>query len=484
MAKWLEVNACLMLDSIDKNWIREHCFTAKGGFNNRVCLESWWINKGYGLGWRKTQDSLSEELYDIYHGLNEKPVCKTCAGKVNFQQFASGYREYCSNSCVTNNKDRNRKISEHPSGHRRMEQTCIERYGGVGYGIAKVQDNAQRRKFEKYGTLAVSIEKTQKTQQEKYGFVCNYKDPKFQKRCQERKLEIYGQHFPPKEPKIDSRGEREVRAFLEEITGYCWAANYGILPRGLELDGVCEELKMSFEYCGLYWHDEFQKHAHYHLDKMNHAFEAGYRLFTIFEDEWEHRQEQVKAFLAASVGKFDVRVAARKCTVREIDLIQENVRGFFEANHIQGASNNIKRAFGLFYQEDLVGCVSFSLHHRKNDGTVTLSRLAFKNGWQVIGGASKLVKYALSKFDCPIVTWSDNRWTSGMLYRKLGFRMENNLGPDYSYHKNSAKRWSKQQFKKSNLLGVGNMTEREYCRDILKLRRIYDCGKRRWVYYK
>jgi hypothetical protein len=80
-----------------------------------------------------------------------------------------------------------------------------------------------------------------------------------------------------------------------------------------------------------------------------------------------------------------------------------------------------------------------------------------------------------------IVSWSDNRWSEGKVYEALGFYLEEELGPDYSYVKDR-QRISKQSCQKKHLFKKGAVgdTELEMAKS-LGYSRIWDCGKKRWV---
>jgi len=110
-------------------------------------------------------------------------------------------------------------------------------------------------------------------------------------------------------------------------------------------------------------------------------------------------------------------------------------RNFIDEYHLQ-ESRNSKNYFGIFSEEELLGVVSFSLHHR-NFYKLTLDRLCFKAGVRIIGGASKLIEHSKNWIKnqgfSEVVTWSDNRWSEGKVYESCGFTFDGLIGPDYSY---------------------------------------------------
>lgn len=81
-----------------------------------------------------------------------------------------------------------------------------------------------------------------------------------------------------------------------------------------------------------------------------------------------------------------------------------------------------------------------------------------------------------------ITTWSDNRWSTGNVYEKMGFSLDKHLPPDYSYVNITKKalRLSKQSQKKQNSQRPDNFSEVE-CAAKNNLARIWDCGKKRWI---
>lgn len=242
------------------------------------------------------------------------------------------------------------------------------------------------------------------------------------------------------------------------------------------------ELNLAIEYCNLNAHNEIQKGRKYHFDKMKFCNQHKIRLITIFEDEWIYRKNQVKGFLLSVFNKNKHIVYARKCTIDIVD--KKNAVDFLKKHHIQGSSAFIV-AFGLYYNDELLAIITGNQHHRQgHEQLFVLNRLAFKYNYNVIGGSSKLLKklieYSRSNGYEKIISWSDNRWSEGKVYKAIGFELFEELGPDYSYV-NNGKRESKQSNKKKNLTkkGATGLTEYEMAFSI-GLIRIYDCGKMRW----
>ena len=123
-----------------------------------------------------------------------------------------------------------------------------------------------------------------------------------------------------------------------------------------------------------------------------------------------------------------------------------------------------------------------ALHHR-NSKDIVINRLGFKTGIQIIGGVQRLLHYAKQNYN-KIITWSDNRWSTGKIYEKAGFVMEKNMNADYSYFDNKkVYRIPTQSMQKKKIGCPDHMTEHEFTLS-KGIYRIYDCGKKRWVFTK
>ena len=206
----------------------------------------------------------------------------------------------------------------------------------------------------------------------------------------------------------------------------------------------------------------------------------------LFSDEWKNRQSQCQNFIDGANGKHKRRINARQCVVEEID--KSSAREFLEEYHIQGSNNLSLVYFGILKDEELLGILSLGRHSRQiSQNRIVLDRLCFKKGTYVVGGSSKLfkkcVQWSKDKRYDEIISFSDNRLTTGITYEKLGFSIEKNYRPDYSYVdiNNPSSRYSKQSQKKSSVKCPSGLTEYEWAKQ-RGLERIWDRGKKRWTY--
>ena len=270
----------------------------------------------------------------------------------------------------------------------------------------------------------------------------------------------------------NSNGENEILQFIENFNANI-ECNNRILINPYELDIVIPDKELAIEYNGLYWHSEVYRDKNYHKMKTELAEQQGYQLIHIFEDEWLEKQELVKRMLKHKLGVDDSpKVYARKCSVKNISFNEHKY--FMEQNHIQG-SNNASIRLGLYYNNELVACLSFK---KLSDGNYDLVRYA--TSCNVVGGFSKLLKVFQKAYDWKsIITFANRRYSMGELYLNNGFTFLYNTNPNYYYIK-ATTRVSRNEFQKhklknklknydENLSEHKNMINNGYYR-------IYDCG--------
>ena len=294
---------------------------------------------------------------------------------------------------------------------------------------------------------------------------------------------------PPK-PARKSIAEQEVYDYVtNELNISNGIQQDRTIIKPLELDMVFPDQMIAVEYCGLYYHSENNqrspKHKMYHMNKMKLANDAGYKLITIFEDEWLSKKEIVKTRLKHIFGKSDIKYYARKLKIEEISNTE--CRAFLNLYHIQGGKINADFSYALKdYSDNIVAVMTFS--HSKNRkfissknkvaGSYELVRYA-TNGSNVIGGASKLLSHFVKMIKPEtIISYADLRWSEGNLYKTLGFTQTNNPKPGYWYVLGSS-RYHRFNFSKSALVKEGfdpNKTEEQIMFE-RGYDRIWDCGQ-------
>ena len=254
----------------------------------------------------------------------------------------------------------------------------------------------------------------------------------------------------------------------------------------LELDFYMPDDNLAIEINGLYWHSElYGINKNYHLNKTRLCKEKGIQLLHIFENEiYDEKIFKIwKSIIRNKLGKSS-KIFARKCEIKEVS--SKETRNFLDMNHLQGncpSSINL----GLFYNDELVSLMTFgkSRYNKKIDWE--LLRFCNKLNYSVVGGASRLFKYFLKKYDGSVISYADMRRSDGGLYRNLGFELSHKSGPNYWYFKNNnielESRIMYQKHKLKNKLKIfdKNLTEWENMQ-LNGYNRIFDCGNQVWIY--
>lgn len=248
-----------------------------------------------------------------------------------------------------------------------------------------------------------------------------------------------------------------------------------------ELDIYIPERSFAIEFNGNYWHNERCKDKDYHWNKTKECQERGIQLFHIFSDEWKLKKNIVKSMIRHRLGKTENKIRASKCKLVPINS-KSIIEDFFESNHISdNAQSNI--AFGLFFKNELIQCVSLRRPEQTNHykDTIEIARFATKTNHFVHGGFSRLFKeikkYSKQNNFKQILTYCDLRFGTGKGYQKTGFKETGWTGLDYWYTDDYA-RYSRHLCRADRKRGI---TEREVAEE-KNWKRIYGCGSKIYIY--
>ena len=286
-------------------------------------------------------------------------------------------------------------------------------------------------------------------------------------------------------PKLSGTSKKEL-----EVYEFVKSLNNSTINRykinNTEIDIYLPDLKIGFEFNGLYWHSEEYKSSTYHLDKTKECLEQVIQLIHIWEDDWTYKQDIVKSMILNKLGKSD-RIFARKCEIKEISD-NKLIRDFLDSNHIQGFVGS-KVKLGLYFNDELVSLMTFgnlrkSLGQKSKEGSYELLRFCNKLNTSVVGGASKLFKYFTDNYDVKeVISYSDLSRSNGNMYQQLGFKLLHNSDPNYYYVIDDIRK-HRFNFRKDKLVSEGydpNKTEIEIMSE-RGYHRIFDCGMQKWGY--
>jgi len=243
-----------------------------------------------------------------------------------------------------------------------------------------------------------------------------------------------------------------------------------------ELDFYIPAQNLAIEFNGIFWHSEDRVGKGYHKKKYELCKDKNIQLLQIWESEWDKNKEIVKNMILHKLQKNTNRCGARSTRLEKIPYALATE--FLEENHIQGSSKTISISYGAFFGDELVGVMCFSKVHN----VWILQR--FSTNKSVVGLFSKMVKKFLRENQVTeLVSFSDNRWSEGELYRVNNWKLESELPPDY-YYTDLENVFHKSLFRKNSIAKKFNVetqekTEKQLMADLGFLR-LWDAGKKKW----
>jgi hypothetical protein len=223
---------------------------------------------------------------------------------------------------------------------------------------------------------------------------------------------------------------------------------------------------------GLYYHCEQQKDPKYHSELQQSFSNNGQVIFQIREDELRDKPEVVKSIILNHFGVHCDKYNARSCEVRQV--LSKEADLFFSINHLMGRYSSA-RAFGLYYKEKLVCCISIRCN--KKDNSIEIARFGSLINTSVRGGFSKLLNYVENIYKpSKVISFCDLRYSTGKSYEKLGFKLEKTtLGWRWTDFNNTFNRLQCRTNMDERVL-----TQAEYAKE-LGWYKIYDAGQAKYV---
>jgi hypothetical protein len=481
-------------------------------------------------------DSLSEKIYNAVNpGAN---VCDL-GNKKKFNSITQGYR-FCgrANVCSCAKESVSNKVSatknnysnsEKESISEKRKKTTLARHGVENTGqtavakknhaavyndterVANIVDGVQETKLLKYGSRfynnPIQIKKTFKEKDTNY-WSARYFDKGIEKLrdpaamtemfntmsvydiADELNVHIqtiyrYLNKHKIKQP-FKSIEEKQVVDFIKSLGITNIVENSrSILPSRKEIDIFLPDFNIAIEYNGVYWHHDDVDHItrSYHHNKYKECKDQGIQLITIFSTYWKSKNDIVKKFIKNKLNQQSQRVFARKCVIKEVSSVDSKT--FLATNHILGYTPASVR-LGLYYNDDLVSLMTFAQKRIAIGKAETGHELVrYATSVSVVGGASKLLKAFMKQYTPEkVISYSDNEWSNGNLYRVLGFTLEKEIPPSYWYVKPREERlYHRFTFSKQKLVKKGYdpaLTEKQITKQ-MGLLKVWDCGKLKWV---
>lgn len=372
---------------------------------------------------------------------------------------------------------------------KKARQTCLERYGAE-YATSSdiIKEKAAKNRMKAFYeslfktdrlggvTPLFTWDEYEGSKAQFYKFRCNVCGQEFEDRLINGRIPLCTHCYPRNLE--TSMPEKDLVRFIESIYKGEIIQNDRKTIYPQELDIYLPELKLAFEYDGLYWHSSRFKEKNYHINKNIECEKKGIRLIHIYSDEWYMRKSIVESFIKASLGLYNRKIGARECEVKDVNT--EDSKIFLEGNHLQGyAPTSIRK--GLYYKDELVSILTISKPRFNKEYDWEVVRFCNKINTQITGAFEKLLKHSGIKGS--IITYSDRAKFSGNLYRKLFKELEPS-DPNYFYIKDDYHKYSRIGFQKRKLIENNpeykDLTENEIAQ-LLGYYRFYDCGNWKFV---
>lgn len=254
--------------------------------------------------------------------------------------------------------------------------------------------------------------------------------------------------------------------------------NYIIPNDKKEIDIYLPDYNIGIEINGVYWHDEQHKMPNYHAIKKSICGEQGINVINLWEDDLNNEEKlfiiknRLKNILNIDINK----IGARKCKIKEVN--KEDANLFINKYHLNGNITNVYKYIGLYYNDELISCLSIG--KRNNIQDYEILRYCIKFGYNIIGGFNKIISYIVNTLKIKnIFTYVDLDWCNGRnnIYENSGMQFVSIINPNYYWVVNGIRK-SRQLFTKKNLVAKGkdpNKTEVQIMHDD-GYYRIYNCG--------
>jgi hypothetical protein len=197
----------------------------------------------------------------------------------------------------------------------------------------------------------------------------------------------------------------------------------------LEIDIYLPNLKIGFEFNGLYWHSDKFKDKKYHVNKTKYFKKLGISIIHIWEDDWDFRKEIVIGKINSILGIEEILLNSDICEIREVS--NSDIKSFIETNNIDlYEKSNI--GIGLYNGNELVSLMTFN-NYRTDKFELTF--YCTKIGYNIINGDSKILNHFKNKYGTvKIISYDSLDW-SNSFYQRADVKPIAEIGPEYRINK-------------------------------------------------
>lgn len=283
-----------------------------------------------------------------------------------------------------------------------------------------------------------------------------------------------------------SKPEIEIKDYIQSLIPNIRITKSRVLD-GFEIDIYLPDYNFGIEYNGSAFHASVngafgELDKNYHKNKFILAESKGIRLFSVFDVDWFDHPEKIKSIIQDILIP-PYHIFARKCSIERVSYSEAAI--FLEKYHLQGSNKHGNICYGLYNQGELISVMTFHNYGKYYE----IKRYATKSGIVIIGGAKKLFSHFLRDYSPnKVLSYSDNNYFTGNIYKHLGFKFCGYTVPDYYWflHDKKLSRESCQVHKlKKQYPQLYDDSAKNKEDDImvkLGARKVYCCGNKRWEY--
>lgn len=354
-----------------------------------------------------------------------------------------------------------------PDIRRKIESTNLRKYGVTNpmqnADIQRKMSNTRKQNSEeitehvkqafreKYGVdncrqSPIVINKIKQSLIKHYGVDVPFKSDEIKQKAMQTNIERFGvpwytltQQWKEGRPCVTNLSNGSISKINKKFAKHLEYAGITDFKFELKLDGKFFDLyiptcKTVVEIDPSYTHNtEGCNHFNhkvpldYHISKTQIAVQNGYRCIHVFDwDDWD------KVIQLVTPTK---RIYARECQL--VKVVDDKVANkFIKENHLQGQARGALLTLGLAYNDELVQCMSFGLSRYNKNYTYELLRLCSKQGVSVLGGASKMFKFATQQLELDsIISYCDASKFTGKVYEAMGMTRSKLTAPSIIWSK-------------------------------------------------
>ena len=323
-----------------------------------------------------------------------------------------------------------------PISYQHRHETIVKRYGSeksFGQCIkAKICDALE----EQYGirepiNIPEIAAKREKSMLENWGVVNPFESEVIRQKAQDTMEQIYGVRNASHSPELRDKAAETFKAnhsesnrislinqmFSDILTENNIEHELEFYLDGKWFDFVLPQNRMLIEIDPTYTHNFHYNHwgtpypKDYQLTKTKIAETNNYMCIHIFD--WDELDKIIDLITPKTC------IGARKCELQEVSEAQS--AEFLRINHLQNSCKGQEICLGLYYDDTLVEIMTFGKPRYNTNYTWELLRLCTCRNYKIIGGASKLFKYAVKNYSLDnIISYCDRSKFQGQVYKNIG----------------------------------------------------------------